>query len=64
MPSRGKKMALIKEKFEAVFGKDQASRTPEQWRNLVFTYGMDAVVRIEQLTKEEIIKRCSNTVTS
>jgi len=51
----------IQARFEAAFGVDQNNRTPAQWRQLVKTYGFDAVVQREQMTMPEIVIRCTES---
>jgi hypothetical protein len=51
----------IIQSFEGAFGIDQQSRTPAQWRNLVKTYGLDAVVQQESMTMQEVTSRCTES---
>lgn len=51
----------IQARFEAAFGVDQNSRTPAQWRSLVKTYGLDAVVQQESMTMQEVASRCAES---
>jgi len=51
----------IRAKFESVFGIDQNSRTPAQWRNLVKTYGIEAVIQQESMAMEEVTNRCTES---
>lgn len=48
----------VKEGFEKRYGIDQVRRNPEQWSNLVADYGMERVVKIENLPEAEVKRRC------
>lgn len=56
-PTHGEKLALVKEAFEKRFGVDTASRTPEQWRNLVSLYGMEQVCKTEKMKGKQVKKK-------
>lgn len=56
-PTNAEKLATVKGAFEKMFGADQASRTPEQWRNLVGQYGMEQVKKTENMTEKQIKKK-------
>lgn len=44
--------------FEQRFGKDQATRTKKQWKNLVDQYGYDTVMQTEKMTKAQVKAKC------
>lgn len=48
------KMALIQKGFEEAFGANQKTRTSVQWGNLVRTYGIKDVSRIEKMSEGKI----------
>lgn len=56
-PTNAEKLAVVKTAFEKMFGIDQTSRTPDQWRNLVGQYGMEQVKKTEKMTEKQIKKK-------
>jgi hypothetical protein len=52
--SNQKKLEIAKREFEKRYGVDQISRTPEQWRDLVKTYGMKICIEKERMSEAEI----------
>jgi hypothetical protein len=44
----------IQEQFESRFGKDRAHRTREQWLDLVSSYGIAQVCKIEKMTEKQV----------
>lgn len=56
-PTNAHKVAVVKEAFEKRYGKDQETRTPEQWRNLVGIYGMETVCKTEKMKEKEVKKK-------
>ena len=57
-----KMLAEQRAKYEAAFGVDSISRTPKQWTRLVTVYGFDLVMKVENLSREEIELKCTKTL--
>lgn len=56
-PTMKEKLETVKTAFEKRYGADNKTRTPEQWRNLVETYGIETVCSSESLKEKEVKKR-------
>lgn len=52
----------VMKRFVKAFGQNAKVRTRKQWANLVRVYGIDTVVSMEHLTKEEITLKCTETL--
>jgi hypothetical protein len=50
--------AEAKKVFEAKYGTDAKSRTPEQWRQLVKAYSMDVVMEKENMDAKQVLQHC------
>ena len=50
----------FRKQFEALYGQDSKTRTPEQWTRLVQKYGMSMVCTKEKMTVAEVMKKCKN----
>lgn len=57
VPTNAEKLAVVKAAFEARFGADQKSRTPEQWTNLVNQYGISFVCQTEKMKEKQVKKK-------
>ena len=62
--SNPKLLIDTQKKFESAFGTNSQSRSPKQWQRLVKVYGIEQVMKSENMTAIQVNQKCNEKFAS